>query len=93
MAAHAERRDGPMGFREAVERLTDRPTRRDIAAALGVSTHTVRQGLLPDTSAAARPAPRAWPETIARLAKEGAERLAALAHEIEQGGDDGTRTG
>jgi hypothetical protein len=82
-----------MEFREAVERLTDRPTRKDIAAAIGVSYDSVRQGLLPDTSAAARPAPRAWREAVARLAKEGAERLAALAHEIEQGGDDGTRTG
>jgi hypothetical protein len=73
-----------MDFREAVERLTDRPTRHGIAEAMGFSHHTVRQALLPDTSAAARSAPRGWRDAVARLARQESVRLAALAHEIEQ---------
>jgi hypothetical protein len=81
-----------MEFRVAVERLTDRPTRKDIAGAIGVSHHTVRQALLPDTSAASRPAPQGWRETLARMARTESKRLATLAKAIE-GGTHGTRTG
>jgi hypothetical protein len=72
-----------MDFREAVQRLSDRPTRTSLAEALAVSYHSVRQALLPTTSAAARNPPRGWRETVARLARQESERLAGLAEEIE----------
>jgi hypothetical protein len=47
---------------------------------------------LPDTSAASRPAPQGWRETLARMARTESKRLATLAKAIE-GGTHGTRTG
>lgn len=71
-----------MDFREAVTRLTERHTRADLARELGVSFASVKQALLPETSAATRPPPAGWPAVLARLADERAERLQELAAEL-----------
>lgn len=72
-----------MEFREAVDALTGTYTQAEIAKAIGVSYHSVRQALLPGSSAAHRSPPEGWEAVIARLARERARELERLARELE----------
>jgi hypothetical protein len=72
-----------MTFREAIDRLGERVTHEQAAAALGVSVASVRQYRLSPQAAAHRTAPAGWRKVLARLARERGRELRTLAEELE----------
>lgn len=68
-----------MNFKPATDRLFRRVTHSDLASALGVSVALIRQARLNEAAAAARSAPQAWKEAVARLAEAEAIELQGLA--------------
>lgn len=73
-----------MNFRAAVDRLGERVTHEEVADALGVSVASVRQYRLPVSAKAHRTPPANWQRTLARLARERAKALKALADELDR---------
>jgi len=73
-----------MDFKTAVEQLGQRPTREDLADALGVSFWSVKQALLPEGATNRRSPPAGWRRVLAKLAREHARRLEELAARLEQ---------
>lgn len=73
-----------MDFRTAFDRLAAGITREHVAGEIGVSFHSVRQGLLPESSAAHRPPPPGWQAAVARLARRRAAELVKLADRLER---------
>ena len=71
-----------MDFKRATEELMAGMTRGEIAEALGVSEATVRQARLGPTAKAHRSPPDGWEGTLARVARQRAERLAKLADRL-----------
>lgn len=74
-----------MEFREALDKLGERVTHEEVAAALGVSVASVRQYRLSAEAKAHRSPPTAWPEVLAKLAKARGEELIDLAHALTPG--------
>lgn len=72
-----------MDFRAAVKTLGGAYTQQDIADALGVSWHTVKQASLPTDSSGHRNPPEGWEARLAKLARERAGELDDLATELE----------
>jgi hypothetical protein len=73
-----------MDFVEAMERLKRAVTDDEIAAAIGVSTNTIRRTRADPTTRNYRPAPLNWKPVIARLAGEKASELLMLQSELEK---------
>lgn len=68
-----------MEFREALDKLGERVTHEEVAAALGVSVASVRQYRLAAEAKAHRTPPDGWPTVLAKLAKARGEELIELA--------------
>lgn len=72
-----------MEFREALDKLGERVTHEEVAAALGVSVASVRQYRLAAEAKAHRSPPAGWPEVLAELARVRGEELIALAEALK----------
>ena len=73
-----------MEFREALDKLGERVTHEEVAAALGVSVASVRQYRLSTDARAHRSPPPGWPEVLSKLAKERGEELIGLAEALKR---------
>ncbi len=73
-----------MDFRDAVDRLGERVTHEEVAAALGVSVASVRQYRLATGAKARRTPPVGWQRALARLARQRGRELKALVEELER---------
>jgi hypothetical protein len=71
-----------MDFREAVDVLAQKTTNDQIAAATGSSPFSIKQARLHDGSPGHRQPPAGWEQAIARLARERAAQLLALADRL-----------
>jgi hypothetical protein len=71
-----------MDFVEAMERLKRAVTDDEIAAAMGVSTNTIRRTRADPSTRNYRPPPADWRRMLARLAGERAEALVDLRAEL-----------
>ena len=71
-----------MDFKKATEELMAGMTRGQIADALGVSEATVRQARLNDAAKAHRSPPEGWEGSVAKLARQRADRLNKLADRL-----------
>jgi hypothetical protein len=74
-------------FREAAQTLGEQITTADMAEALGVSQHSVRQARLVEGAPGWRRPPEGWRPILARLARERSKELAELAEEIDPPAD------
>jgi hypothetical protein len=72
-----------MDFKTATDRLTDRITADDIAAAFDVARNTIARARLDRSNSGYRPPPEKWAPVLARLARERIAVLNALANELE----------
>ncbi len=72
-----------MRFRAATDRLTESVTLAQLAAELGVAENTVLRARMDIDSPNARHAPEGWQGAVAKLAREHAARMLALAAELE----------
>ena len=72
-----------MNFKTATEELMAGATRAEIAQALGVSPATVAQARLEQSAKAYRNPPQGWELKLAKLAKQGADRLARLGERLQ----------
>lgn len=73
-----------MNFKAATDRLTDRVTADDIAEAFGIARNTVARARLDPSCSAYRSPPDGWQKVVARLARQRAKELKALADEVER---------
>lgn len=71
-----------MDFVEAMERLKRSVTDDEIAAAMGVSTNTIRRTRADPSTRNYRPAPTGWASVLAQLAGERAGELIKLKSEL-----------
>ncbi len=72
-----------MEFRGALDKLGERVTHEEVAAALGVSVASVRQYRLPPEARARRTPPAGWPKVLANLAQARGEELIELAKALK----------
>jgi len=73
-----------MDFRTAANVLGKQVTTADMAEALGVSPHSVRQARLQDGAPGFRKPPDGWPQVFIRLAEERCRELKAFIEELER---------
>jgi hypothetical protein len=73
-----------MDFRTAANALGKQITTADMADALGVSSHSVRQARLQDGAPGFRKPPEGWHQAFTRLAKERCAELKVLIEELER---------
>jgi len=73
-----------MTFQDAIDRLGERVTHEEVAAALGVSVASVRQYRLRARARARRIPPAGWQRALAKLARQRGRDLQALADELER---------
>lgn len=73
-----------MDFRTAVKALGGAYTQQDIADALGVSWHSVKQASLPSDSPGHRNPPEGWERALVKLAEKRSEEMDDLAFGIEK---------
>jgi hypothetical protein len=73
-----------MDFRTAANLRGQQITTADMAEALGVSPHSVRQARLQDGAPGFRKAPEGWPQVFARLAQNRLNELRAFIVELER---------
>lgn len=73
-----------MDFKTATDRLTDRITADDIAAAFDVARNTIARARLDRSNPGYRPPPEQWEPVLAQMAREWSRRFAALADELTQ---------
>lgn len=71
-------------FAEATDRLIECVTLEEIADAMGVSRHIVKQARLDPASPSYRVPPTDWHATVARLARERGNALLQLAKDLER---------
>jgi hypothetical protein len=74
-----------MDFKRATDRLTVCVSHVDIAEAAGVSVQLIRQARVDPTSDSYRNPPNGWQRIVARLARQRAKELIALADDVERG--------
>jgi hypothetical protein len=74
-----------MDFRTAANILGQQITTADMAEALGVSPHSVRQARLQDGAPGFRKPPDGWPQVFVRLAKQRCREFEVFIEELEQG--------
>ena len=72
-----------MDFKQATDRLTERVTAEEIAAAFGVARNSIARARLDPSSSAYRSPPAGWQKVLARLARERGAEFNQLADEIE----------
>jgi hypothetical protein len=73
-----------MDFRTAANILGHQITTTDMAEALGVSPHSVRQARLQDGAPGFRKPPEGWPQVFTQLARERCSELNAFIEELER---------
>jgi hypothetical protein len=73
-----------MDFRTAANLLGEQITTAEIAEALGVSPHSIRQARLVEGAPGFRRPPAGWQEALARLAEQRGTELKALAAELRK---------
>jgi hypothetical protein len=73
-----------MDFRTAANILGQQITTADMAEALGVSPHSVRQARLQDGAPGFRKPPEDWSRVFVRLARERCSELKAFIEELER---------
>lgn len=73
-----------MNFKDATDRLIDRVTLPEIAAACGASVNAVERARMDPASNSYRTAPPGWEMAVARLARERGGDLLKLADVIEE---------
>jgi hypothetical protein len=73
-----------MDFRTAANLLGEQVTTAEIAEALEVSPHSVRQARLVEGAPGYRKPPHGWQEALARLAEQRGSELQALAAELRK---------
>jgi hypothetical protein len=73
-----------MDFRTAANVLGQQITTADMAEALGVSQHSIRQARLQDGAPGFRKPPEGWPQVFIHLAKERCSELKAFIEELER---------
>jgi hypothetical protein len=73
-----------MDFREAAQRLGQQLTTAEIAAALGVSEHSVRQARLQEGTAGYRKPPQGWRAVLAKLARSREGHFGELGAQLER---------
>ena len=73
-----------MDFRTAANVLGKQTTTADMAEALRVSPHSVRQARLQEGAPGFRRPPESWQRVFAQLAKERCSELQAFIQELEQ---------
>jgi hypothetical protein len=76
--------DTLMDFRTAANQLGKQITTADIASALGISPHSVRQARLLEEGAGYRRPPAGWQHALIRMAKQRCKELEALVAELER---------
>lgn len=72
-----------MDFRTAANILGRQITTADMAKAVGMSNHSVRQARLIQGAAGYRTPPKEWETALVRLARERIAELEAFVHQIE----------
>ena len=73
-----------MNFKSATDRLTACLSHADIAEAAGVSVQLIRQARVDPTNPSYRNPPENWQKVVARLARQRAKELKALADDVER---------
>lgn len=73
-----------MDFRTAANIIGEQITTADMAEALGVSSHSIRQARLQEGAPGYRKPPEGWQKAFARLARERCRELGRLADELDQ---------
>jgi hypothetical protein len=73
-----------MDFRTAANILGQQITTADMAEALGVSPHSVRQARLQEGAPGFRKPPEGWPQVFVRLAAERCSELQAFIEDFER---------
>lgn len=73
-----------MDFKTATDRLADRITADDIAAAFGVARNTIARARLDRSNPGYRPPPENWAPVLARLARERCTELTRFADELDR---------
>lgn len=73
-----------MDFRTAANLLGHQVTTADMADALGVSPHSVRQARLQEGAPGFRKPPDGWAQAFVRLAQERCSELKALVEALER---------
>jgi hypothetical protein len=73
-----------MDFRTAANVLGQQITTADMAEALGVSPHSIRQARLQDGAPGFRKPPEGWPQIFAQLARERCRELQVFIQELER---------
>lgn len=73
-----------MDFRTAANILGQQITTAEMAEALGVSPHSVRQARLQDGAPGFRKPPEGWPEVFTQLARKRCSELKAFISELEK---------
>jgi hypothetical protein len=71
-----------MDFRTAATLLSKQVTTAEIADALGVSPHSIRQARLAPGAPGYRRPPAGWAQALARLAAERSDELQELAQAL-----------
>lgn len=74
-----------MDFRTAANILGAQITTADIAQALDMSPHSIRQARLQEGAPGYRKPPDGWQKVLVRLAKERSRELKALIEALERG--------
>lgn len=75
-----------MDFRTAANILGEQITTADMAEALGVSPHSIRQARLQEGAPGYRKPPEGWQQAFVRLAKERCRDLQAFIDALEREG-------
>lgn len=73
-----------MDFRTAANILGQQITTADMANALGVSPHSIRQARLQNGAPGFRKPPEGWPQVFVQLAKERCSELQAFVEFLER---------
>jgi len=73
-----------MDFKRATDAIAGCCSADEVAAALGVSTNTIRRARMDPDNRNARPAPAGWQQAVARLARQRAKELTRLAEALER---------
>lgn len=72
-----------MDFRTAANVLGEQITTADMAEALGVSSHSIRQARLQEGAPGFRKPPESWPQVFVHLARKRCNDLEAFIEELE----------
>lgn len=80
-----------MDFRTAANIIGRQITTADMAKAVGMSDHSVRQARLIEGAPGYRTPPKEWETALVRLARERIAELEAIVRELEPRADGASR--